>query len=96
MQSILRAGKEFADDIRDANRHLRQYAQNVHAQYLDLWATMATEDGELLPEYTTTACISPRRATRPWLAELRPALERLRDAPPMSRPISIIRDAHVS
>jgi lysophospholipase L1-like esterase len=26
-----------------------------------------------------------------WLSELRPGLERLREEPPMSRPISIIR-----
>ncbi len=96
VQSILPRGKEFADDIRDANRHLRQYAQNVHAQYLDLWATMATEDGELLPEYTTDRLHLTEAGYKAWLAELRPALERLRDAPPMSRPISIIRDAHVS
>jgi lysophospholipase L1-like esterase len=92
VQSILPRGREFADDIRDANRHLRQYAQIVHAQYLDLWASMATEDGELKPEYTTDRLHLTAEGYAAWLDELRPALERLRDAPPMSRPISIIRD----
>jgi N-acetylglucosamine-6-sulfatase len=92
VQSILPRGREFADDIQDANRHLRQYAQIVHAQYLDLWASMATEDGELKPEYTTDRLHLTAAGYEAWLAELRPALERLRDAPPMSRPISIIRD----
>jgi lysophospholipase L1-like esterase len=96
VQSILPRGREFSDDIQDANRHLRQYAQNVHAQYLDLWASMATEDGELKPEYTTDRLHLTPAGYEAWLSELRPALERLRDAPPMSRPISIIRDASVS
>jgi lysophospholipase L1-like esterase len=93
VQSILPRGREFADDIQDANRHLRQYAQIVHAQYLDLWASMATEDGELKPEYTTDRLHLTPEGYEAWLAELRPALERLADAPPMSRPISIIRDS---
>jgi lysophospholipase L1-like esterase len=94
VQSILPRGREYAEDIQDANRHLRQYARNVNAQYLDLWATMATEDGELKPEYTTDRLHLTPEGYQAWLSELRPALERLADAPPMSRPISIIRDAN--
>ncbi len=41
LQSILPRGREFADAIQDANRHLRQFAPNVRAQYLDLWPTFA-------------------------------------------------------
>ncbi|HEY2643578.1 MAG TPA: GDSL-type esterase/lipase family protein [Galbitalea sp.] len=96
VQSILPRGREFADDIQDANRHLRQYAQNVHAQYLDLWASMATEDGELRPEYTTDRLHLTEAGYEAWLNELRPALERLKNSPPMSRPISIIRDERAS
>jgi N-acetylglucosamine-6-sulfatase len=96
VQSILPRGKEFADDIRDANRHLRQYAQNVHAQYLDLWPAMATDEGELRPEFTTDRLHLTSAGYEAWLGELRPALERLHDAPPMSRPISIIRDGAVA
>jgi lysophospholipase L1-like esterase len=92
VQSILPRGREYADDIQDANRHLRQYARNVNAQYLDLWATMATDEGELKPEFTTDRLHLTPEGYQAWLSELRPALERLADAPPMSRPISIIRD----
>jgi lysophospholipase L1-like esterase len=95
VQSILPRGREFAEDIQDANRHLRQYAQIVHAQYLDLWPAMATEEGELQPEFTTDRLHLTPTGYEAWLGELRPALERLQDAPPMSRPISIIRDASV-
>ena len=92
VQSILPRGREFCDDIQDANRHLRQYARNVNAQYLDLWPTMATDDGELRSEFTTDRLHLTAEGYEAWLSELRPALERLADAPPMSRPISIIRD----
>jgi len=91
VQSIMPRGREYSSDIQEANRHLRQYALNVHAQYLDLWPAMATEDGELRPELTTDRLHLTPEGYEAWLGELRPALERLRDAPPMSRPISIIR-----
>jgi lysophospholipase L1-like esterase len=92
VQSIMPRGREFSDDIQNANRHLRQYAQNVHAQYLDLWPAMAMEDGELNPEFTNDRLHLTDAGYAAWRSELEPALERLADAPPMSRPISIIRD----
>jgi N-acetylglucosamine-6-sulfatase len=92
VQSIMPRGREYAEDIKSANRHLRQYAQNVHAQYLDLWPAMALEDGELSPEFTNDRLHLTEAGYQAWLGELEPALERLRDAPPMSRPISIIHD----
>jgi lysophospholipase L1-like esterase len=91
VQSIMPRGREYSSDIQEANRHLRQYALNVHAQYLDLWPAMATDEGELRPELTTDRLHLTPEGYEAWLGELRPALERLRDAPPMSRPISIIR-----
>jgi lysophospholipase L1-like esterase len=92
VQSIMPRGREYAEDIKSANRHLRQYSQNVHAQYLDLWPAMALEDGELKPELTNDRLHLTEAGYETWLSELQPALERLRDAPPMSRPISIIHD----
>ena len=41
LQSILPRGREFAEQIRDANIHLRQFAATVRAQYLDLWPVFA-------------------------------------------------------
>ena len=91
VQSVLPRGREFADRIRDANIHIRQFAPTVHAQFLDLWPTMALQDGELNPAYSDDRLHLNDAGYDAWLAELRPALERLRDQPPMSRPIRAIK-----
>lgn len=91
VQSIMPRGREFAADIKDANRHLRQYAQTLHAQYLDLWPALAMDDGELSAEFTDDRVHLSEAGYQAWLSELYPAIERLKDAPPMSRPINIIR-----
>ncbi|CAN5464635.1 hypothetical protein BH10ACT7_BH10ACT7_18290 [soil metagenome] len=91
VQSIMPRERELADQIRDANRHLRQFAPTVHAQYLDLWPAMADEDGEIRSEYSDDRLHLTDAGYAAWLSELRPALERLADAPPMSRPITAIR-----
>lgn len=95
VQSIMPRGREFADQIQDANRHLRQFAPTVNAQYLDLWPVFAEEDGEIAAELSDDRLHLTERGYQQWLSELLPALERLDDAPPMSRPISIIRDGRV-
>lgn len=92
VQSIMPRGREFAAQIQDANRHLRQFTPSVNAQYLDLWASLAHEDGELDPALSDDRLHLNDAGYERWLGELRPGLERLDDAPPMSRPISIIRD----
>jgi lysophospholipase L1-like esterase len=91
VQSVLPRGREFADRIREANIHLRQFSPTVHAQYLDLWPTMALADGELNPAYSDDRLHLNDAGYEAWLSELRPALERLRDQPPMSRPIQAIK-----
>jgi lysophospholipase L1-like esterase len=91
VQSILPRGREFADQIQDANRHLRQFAPTVNAQYLDLWPAFAQEDGEIDPAYSDDRLHLTEDGYRAWVDELLPALERLDGAPPMSRPITIIR-----
>ncbi|HAM25376.1 MAG TPA: hypothetical protein DCP11_01360 [Microbacteriaceae bacterium] len=90
LQSVLPRGREFADRIREANIHLRQFSPTVHAQYLDLWPIMALEDGELNPAYSDDRLHLNAAGYEAWLSELRPALERLREQPPMSRPIQAI------
>ena len=97
VQSVMPRGAEYAERLRDANRHLRQFAPSVNAQYLDLWpALTGAADGgsgdEILPEFSDDKLHLTAAGYEAWLSELRPALERLDDAPPMSRPISIIRD----
>jgi lysophospholipase L1-like esterase len=95
LQSILPRAREFADQIQTANIHLRQFAATVRAQYLDLWPALALESGELNPAFSDDQLHLNAAGYDAWLGELRPALERLRDEPPMSRPIQAINfDGH--
>ncbi|MBX3098052.1 MAG: hypothetical protein KF761_00600 [Salinibacterium sp.] len=91
VQSILPRGREFADPIQDANRHLRQFAPSINAGFLDLWESFAQEDGEIDPRLSDDRLHLTAAGYEAWLAELRPALERLEEAPPMTRPLQIIR-----
>jgi lysophospholipase L1-like esterase len=90
VQSVMPRGREFADRIREANIHLRQFSATVHAQFLDLWPTMALEDGEINPAFSDDRLHLNDAGYEAWLSELRPAMERLREEPPMSRPIQAI------
>ncbi|QNE34767.1 SGNH/GDSL hydrolase family protein [Leifsonia shinshuensis] len=89
VQSVMPRGHEFADQIRDINRHLWQFAPTVHAAWLDLWPAMALEDGELNPAYTDDRLHLNPEGYRAWLAELVPGLERARQLPPSSRAIQL-------
>ena len=90
VQSIAPRGREFADRIREANIHLRQLSATVHAQFLDLWPVMALKDGELNPTFSDDRLHLNDAGYEAWLSELRPALVRLRDLPPMTSPIRAI------
>lgn len=90
VQSILPRGHEFAERIREANIHLRQFSATVHAQFLDLWPAMALQDGELNPDFSLDRLHLNDAGYEAWLAELRPALVRLRNLPPMTSPIRAI------
>jgi len=89
LTSILPRTAELAPRIKDANRHLRQFSATVRAQYLDLWPALAEGDA-IRDEFTTDALHLSEAGYQAWLDELRPALERLREEPPMSRPIGIV------
>ena len=98
VQSVMPRGAEFADRVHDANRHLRQFAPSVNAQYLDLWPALvgAASEGhgdEIDPRFSDDKLHLTAAGYEAWLGELRPALERLDESPPMSRPITIIRSA---
>lgn len=90
VQSIMPRGRDFADRIQEANIHLRQFCATVHAQYLDLWPALALDDGELNPAFSDDRLHLNDAGYQAWLTELRPGLERLREEPPMSRPIQAI------
>lgn len=90
VQSILPRAVEFTPQIEQTNRHLRQFAPVVRGQYLDLWPVMALAGGEIDPTLSDDGLHPNAQGYGAWLAELRPALERLDEAPPMSRPIPIV------
>ncbi|AAT88661.1 conserved hypothetical protein [Leifsonia xyli subsp. xyli str. CTCB07] len=89
MQSVLPRGREFAEQIRDANRHLWQFAPTVHAGWLDLWPVLALADGELNPAFTEDRLHLNDEGYRAWAGELIPGLERVRQLPPSSRAIAL-------
>jgi len=89
LTSILPRQAEHAARIKDANRHLRQFSATVRAQYLDLWPALADGD-ELRDDFTEDGLHLTDAGYEAWLTELRPGLERLREQPPMSRPIGIV------
>lgn len=91
LQSILPRDPARGDQLRDANRHLRQFCPSLNAQFLDLWPALASDDGGLRDEFTTDGVHLTAKGYEAWLAELRPALERLDEAPPMTRPIPVQR-----
>ena len=62
----------------------------MRAQYLDLWPTFAQEDGEIRPEFSDDRLHLSEQGYEAWLSELRPAIDRLDDAPPMSGAINIV------
>ncbi|MGN6408530.1 MAG: GDSL-type esterase/lipase family protein [Curtobacterium sp.] len=87
--SILPRQAEYTAKIEEANRHLRQFVATCHAQYLDAWPALA--DGDHLDErYTDDGLHLTEDGYRAYVAELVPALERVRELPPMSRSIQAI------
>lgn len=93
LQSLFPRDAARADQLRDANRHLRQFCPSLNAQFLDVWPALATDDGALRDEFTDDSVHLTAAGYQAWLAELRPALERLEDAPPMTQPIPVQRPA---
>ena len=90
VQSILPRERELSSAIRDANRHLRQFAPISGAHFLDMWPALALDDGELNPGYSSDRLNLNDAGIDALRSELAPAIERLESAAPMSRPISII------
>ncbi|MFJ3382916.1 MULTISPECIES: GDSL-type esterase/lipase family protein [unclassified Curtobacterium] len=87
--SILPRQAEFTPRIEEANRHLRQFVATCHAQYLDVWPALADGD-HLADRFTEDGLHLTDEGYQAYVAELVPALERLRGLPPMSRPITAI------
>jgi lysophospholipase L1-like esterase len=89
LQSVLPRGREYAENVKEINRHIWQFAATQRVHYLDLWPIMADADGELNADYSDDRLHLTPEGYEAWLSELRPALERVNDLPPMSRPIRL-------
>jgi lysophospholipase L1-like esterase len=89
VQSVMPRGSEYAEFVKEINRHVWQFAATVRAHYLDLWPVMAVEGGELNPAFTEDRLHLNDEGYRAWLSELEPAIERVLDLPPASRPIRL-------
>lgn len=87
--SILPRQSEYAAKIEQANRHLRQFVATCHAQYLDAWPALADGD-HLDARFTEDGLHLTEDGYRAFVGELVPALERVRELPPMSRSIQAI------
>ncbi|MBG6057349.1 lysophospholipase L1-like esterase [Cryobacterium sp. MP_M5] len=81
--------RDYCHLLRSINRHLRQFAPTQHAQFLDLWPSMAEPDGELAIALTTDRLHLTDDGYATWVAELKPALEFLFQRPPSSTAIPI-------
>ncbi|HWU47001.1 MAG TPA: GDSL-type esterase/lipase family protein [Humibacter sp.] len=86
VQSILPREHIYAKTIKDANRHLWQFASTVRAQYLDLWPVLAENDA-IDPRFSPDGLHLNDAGYEAWRSELVPALETLRGLAPSSRAI---------
>jgi len=93
-QSVLPRGREFADQIQDINRHVRQFAPSVRALYLDLWPAFALPDGELNPCYSDDRLHLNDGGYEVWRAELATALEALFRLPSSTKPLPVPFDEY--
>ncbi|MEJ3403321.1 GDSL-type esterase/lipase family protein [Rathayibacter sp. YIM 133350] len=88
--SLLPREQDYAADIRDLNRHIRQFVATVHGQFLDLWPALADEDGQLREDLGEDRLHLNAAGYEAWVAELKPALETLFSTPPTTRSIPIV------
>jgi lysophospholipase L1-like esterase len=76
VQSVLPRERERAEDIHEVNIHLRQFAAapSVKAEFIDLFAVLADEEGALRPEYSQDGVGLNAAGYEVWLEALRPVL----------------------
>ncbi len=74
IQSVLPREQERAEDIHEVNIHLRQFAPSLKADFVDLFAVLADENGALREEYSQDGVALTDAGYRAWLEALRPVL----------------------
>jgi lysophospholipase L1-like esterase len=94
VQSVLPRAREFADQIQDINRHVRQFAPSVRALYVDLWPAFARADGEIDPRHSDDRLHLNASGYEAWRAELSAALEVLFRMPSSTKPLPIAYDEY--
>lgn len=75
VQSVLPRDRERADEVKQINIHLRQFAPTVKAQWLDLWPVFADDDGEVRPSYSDDRLHLTEAGYAAWVEALRPLLK---------------------
>jgi lysophospholipase L1-like esterase len=88
-QSVLPRDADKADEIREINIHLWQFAPTVKAEWLDLWPTFADEQGELKAEYSEDLLHLTPAGYEAWVNAVRAVLAN--PPAPLTRSIPIIR-----
>lgn len=74
VQSVLPRELERAEDIHQVNIHLRQFAPSVKAEFVDLFALLADDQGVLRQEYSRDGVALSDAGYEVWLDALRPVL----------------------
>lgn len=72
--SVLPRERERAEWIHQVNIHVRQFAPTVKAEFVDLWPTLAEDDGELKPELSGDRLHLNDDGYSAWVDVLRPVL----------------------
>jgi lysophospholipase L1-like esterase len=88
-QSVLPRDADKADEVREINIHLRQFAPTIKAEWLDLWPKFADEQGELKAEYSEDLLHLTPAGYEAWVDEVRGVLEN--PPAPATRSMPIIR-----
>jgi lysophospholipase L1-like esterase len=76
VQGVLPRSEEYADRVKEINIHLRQFAPTVKAEWIDLGAIFADEQGALREELSADRLHLNEQGYSEWVDALRPVLDR--------------------
>jgi len=78
VQSVMPRASSYANEVRRLNRSYRDVVAEAtdSVSYLDLWPTLAADDGSLRADLTLDKLHLNGRGYREWVAVLRPIVEK--------------------